>query len=79
MSIENYNGGAVLAMTGEKCFAIACDRRFGVNLATVGFDFEKCFQMGDRLFCGLGGFVTDIQEQVITKPTNFQQLLNFVL
>lgn len=58
---EGYNGGALVAMTGEECYAIACDRRFGVDLQTIAFDYEKIFQMGDRLFCGLGGFVTDIQ------------------
>merc|ERR1711881_837187 len=76
MSIENYNGGAVVAMTGGECFAIACDRRFGVNLATVGFDFEKVFQMGDKLFCGLGGFVTDIQtvhEKLLFRKNLYEQ------
>merc|ERR1711881_778864 len=79
MSIENYNGGAVVAMTGGECFAIACDRRFGVNLATVGFDFEKVFQMGDKLFCGLGGFVTDIQtvhEKLIFRKNLYEQREN---
>ena len=76
MSIENYNGGAVVAMTGNECFAIACDRRFGVNLATVGFDFDKVFQIGDRLFCGLGGFVTDIQtvqEKLVFRKNLYEQ------
>merc|ERR1739848_208657 len=76
MSIENYNGGAVVAMAGKECYAIACDRRFGVNLATVGFDYEKCFQMGDRLFCGLGGFVTDIQtvhEKLLFRKNLYEQ------
>lgn len=50
-----------MAMTGDECYAIACDRRFGVELSTVAYDYEKVFQFGDRLFCGLGGFVTDIQ------------------
>lgn len=61
MSIDSYNGGAIVAMTGDECFAIACDRRFGVQLQTIAYDYEKVFQMGDKLFCGLGGFVTDIQ------------------
>merc|ERR1712159_954228 len=76
MSIENYNGGAVVAMAGDKCIAIACDRRFGVDLSTVSFDYEKCFQMGDKLFVGLGGFVTDIQtvhEKLLFRKNLYEQ------
>lgn len=76
MSIENYNGGAVVAMTGKECYAIACDRRYGKELGTIGFDYEKCFQMGDRMFLGLGGFVTDIQtvnEKITFRKNLYEQ------
>jgi len=76
MSIENYNGGAVVAMTGKECFAIACDRRYGKELGTIGFDYEKCFQYGDRMFLGLGGFVTDIQtvnEKITFRKNLYEQ------
>ena len=61
MGIDNFNGGAVVAMTGEECFAIACDRRFGANLATITCDHEKVHRYGDRLFVGLGGLASDCQ------------------
>ena len=32
MSIFEYNGGAMVAMKGKNCIAIACDRRLGVQL-----------------------------------------------
>jgi len=76
MSIENYNGGAVVAMTGKECYAIACDRRYGKELGTIGFDYEKCFPMGDRMFLGLGGFVTDIQtvnEKITFRKNLYEQ------
>lgn len=31
MSIDEYNGGAIIAMIGKNCIAIACDRRLGVR------------------------------------------------
>lgn len=58
---SSMNGGAVVAMTGHECVAIASDLRFGMDLKTIGVEFEKVFQMGDNLFMGLGGFITDIQ------------------
>merc|ERR1711976_691808 len=76
MAIENYNGGAVVAMTGKECYAIACDRRYGKELGTIGFDYEKCFQMGDRMFLGLSGFVTDIQtvhEKITFRKNLYEQ------
>nr|CAD7263427.1 unnamed protein product [Timema shepardi] len=37
----NYNGGAVVAMQGHKCVAIASDKRLGVQAQTVSSDFEE--------------------------------------
>ncbi|CAG0887936.1 unnamed protein product [Darwinula stevensoni] len=61
MSILGYNGGAVVAMTGKDCVAIASDLRFGVRLQTISTNFEKVFQMGPHLFLGLPGLATDTQ------------------
>jgi len=61
MSIMSYNGGAVVAMTGEKCVAIASDLRFGQQLSTISCDFPKVFEMNPHLWVGLPGLVTDIQ------------------
>ena len=41
MSILSYNGGAVLAMSGDNCVAIASDLRFGRELQTISTDFTK--------------------------------------
>ena len=41
MSILGYNGGAVLAMTGDQCVAVASDLRFGRELQTISTDFTK--------------------------------------
>ena len=41
MSILSYNGGAVLAMPGKDCVAIASDLRFGRELQTISTDFSK--------------------------------------
>ncbi|KAM7393604.1 hypothetical protein PAMP_020462 [Pampus punctatissimus] len=61
MSIMSYNGGAVMAMRGKNCVAIASDRRFGIQAQMVTTDFQKIFPMGDRLYIGLAGLATDVQ------------------
>ncbi|GFP89832.1 proteasome subunit beta type-3-a [Phtheirospermum japonicum] len=48
-------------MVGNKCFAIASDRRLGVQLQTVATDFLKIHRIHDRLFIGLAGLATDSQ------------------
>ncbi|KAB2612170.1 proteasome subunit beta type-3-A [Pyrus ussuriensis x Pyrus communis] len=55
MSITEYNGSALVAMVGKNCFAIASDRRLGVQLQTVATDFKRISQVHDRLFIGLSG------------------------
>lgn len=70
-SIMEYNGGAVLAMTGKNCVAIASDLRFGVQAQTLSFNFAKVFRMSDKVFLGLSGLATDIQTlYVITLATH---------
>ena len=77
MSILSYNGGAVLAMTGDHCVAICSDLRFGRELQTIATDFTKViipllsksvvtcllqvFEMNPHLWVGLPGLATDIQ------------------
>mmetsp|Transcript_35082 Transcript_35082/g.31609 ORF Transcript_35082/g.31609 Transcript_35082/m.31609 type:complete len:204 (+) Transcript_35082:43-654(+) len=61
MSIFEYNGGAIVAMKGKNCIAIACDRRLGVQLQTISTNFQKVFKMQDNLLLGLTGLGSDIQ------------------
>merc|ERR1712232_33906 len=61
MSILEYNGGAVLAMVGKNCVAIASDTRFGIQHQTVGTDFSKVFRVTEKTFVGFPGLATDTQ------------------
>lgn len=61
MSILEYNGGAIIAMRGRNCVAIAADKRLGIQAQTVSCEFQKIFQMGPKLFVGLPGLATDVQ------------------
>ena len=76
MSILEYNGGAVLAMAGKKCFAIACDHRLGIQFQTVAMNFEKVFQITERTFVGLTGLASDVQtiEQTLKFRANLYEL-----
>lgn len=57
-----YNGSAVVAMTGRNCVAIATDKRFGIRqLQTVACEFPKAFEMTERCYVGFSGLATDIQ------------------
>lgn len=61
MQIFEYNGSALVAMVGKNCFAIASDRRLGVQLQTIATDFQRISKIHDRLFLGLSGLATDAQ------------------
>ncbi|KAL4840741.1 hypothetical protein H8958_008533 [Nasalis larvatus] len=61
MSIMSYNGGAIMAMKQKNCVAIVEDRHFGIQAQMVTTDFQEIFPMGDRLYIGLAGLVTDVQ------------------
>jgi 20S proteasome subunit beta 3 len=76
MSILSYNGGAVLAMSGKNCVAIASDSRLGVQAQTVATDFKRIFKMHDHLYVGLSGLATDIQtvEQKLRFRINMYKL-----
>jgi len=72
MSIMQYNGSAIVAMTGKNCVAIASDKRLGVRqLTTVSCNFPKVFELTDQCYVGLGGLATDVQ--------TVSQLLKFKL
>lgn len=57
---STINGSCILAMAGDHCVAIASDRRLGVQMLTVSNDFQRIFQVNDRIFIGLGGLATDV-------------------
>uniref|UniRef100_A0A6N2MHE6 Proteasome subunit beta n=1 Tax=Salix viminalis TaxID=40686 RepID=A0A6N2MHE6_SALVM len=95
MSVFEYNGSAIVAMVGKNCFAIASDRRLGVNLQTVATDFQRIYKIHDKLFIGLSGLATDAQtlyqrlvfrhklyqlrEERDMKPETFANLVSAVL
>lgn len=56
-----YNGGVVIAMKGKDCVAIAADRRLGARGHTISLDFQRIFEMGPTLYCGIPGLATDTQ------------------
>ncbi|KAF4671664.1 Proteasome subunit beta type-3 [Perkinsus olseni] len=71
-NIMEYNGGSVIAMKGEGCVGIACDRRYGVNqLQTVSANMQKVYPMTSRCLVGFQGLATDSQ--------TLSQLLKFRL
>jgi len=76
MSILEYNGGAVVAMVGKNCVAIASDLRFGVQAQTVATTMPKIHKINDKCFIGLAGLTTDNQTvfQKIKFRTNLYKL-----
>ncbi|KAF9608987.1 hypothetical protein IFM89_012326 [Coptis chinensis] len=95
MSIFEYNGSAIVAMVGKNCFAIASDRRLGVQLQTIATDFPKIYKIHDKLYIGLAGLLTDAQtlyqrlvynhklyqlrEERDMKPETFAHLVSHIL
>mmetsp|Transcript_913 Transcript_913/g.1983 ORF Transcript_913/g.1983 Transcript_913/m.1983 type:complete len:206 (-) Transcript_913:59-676(-) len=69
--ILSYNGGTIVAMAGDRCVAIASDRRLGVQYTTIATDMTRVFKMHDRLLLGLTGLATDL--------TTLRNLFNFRL
>ena len=59
MSITEYNGGAIVAMAGKKCFAIASDMRIGEQFKTISMNVPKVQVINDRCVLGLSGLRTD--------------------
>lgn len=66
------NGGSVVAMVGKECVAIACDLRLGNQALTVACNFEKVFQVTDKMFIGLPGLATD----TVTLKNLFRHRVN---
>ena len=75
-SIMQYNGAAVIAMTGKNCVAIASDKRFGIRNQTMGTEMKKLFQINDKIIVGLTGLASDMQtlEQKFRFRTNMYKL-----
>jgi 20S proteasome subunit beta 3 len=48
-------------MVGKNCFAIASDRRLGVQFQTIATDFQRIFEIHETLYVGLSGLATDVQ------------------
>ena len=57
----SYNGGAVLAMTGKNCVAIATDTRLSTQLMTIDTNFQRVFKVNDQCLMGISGLATDVQ------------------
>ena len=49
----------MLAMKGDKCVAIACDKRFGIQGQTISTNFNKILELGPHLYVGFPGLATD--------------------
>ena len=60
MSAMEYNGSGLIAMTGKNCVAICSDTRFGIQQVTMASDFQRIYPMGEKLFMGLPGLITDV-------------------
>lgn len=56
----SINGGAVVAMRGKNCVAIASDLRFGVQAMTISTNNPKVFPLpSSKSYIGLAGLATD--------------------
>ena len=76
MSILEYNGAAIIAMSGKNCVAIASDNRLGIQYQTVSMSFQKIFKMNDSLMVGLAGLASDVQtlDQLLRFRMNLYEL-----
>lgn len=95
MSIMEYNGSGIVAMTGKNCVAIASDMRFGAQQQTIATNMHKIFPMHSKCYIGMSGLVTDMQtlesklkfrlkmyelrEERKIKPTVFSNLVSTML
>lgn len=76
MSIFSYNGGAVVAMKGKDCVAIAADTRYGTQGQLISTNKQKIYQLGTQLFIGMPGLVTDCSTvvEILKFRTNLYTL-----
>ncbi|KAK1293260.1 Proteasome subunit beta type-3 [Acorus calamus] len=60
-------------MVGKNCFAIASDRRLGVQLQTIATDFQRIYKIHDKLYIGLAGLATDARpcNLMLTEQNHF--------
>jgi len=64
MSIFEYNGCGIVAMTGKNCVAIASDMRFGIQQQTLASDFPRVYKMHEKCFIGMAGMISDVQSLI---------------
>jgi len=71
-----YNGSALVAMTGKNCVGIASDCRFGASQQTVSSNMKRIFKMNDRTLLGLSGLASDVMtvHQKLEMTTNMYKL-----
>ncbi|KAF5180069.1 Proteasome subunit beta type-3 [Thalictrum thalictroides] len=76
MSFVQYNGSALVAMTGKNCFAVASNRHLGVQHQTVATDFQRVFKIHEKLYIGLAGSASDVQtlHELLDNRHKFYQL-----
>ena len=67
-SILSYNGGAVIAMKGKECVAVASDLRYGVELRTVTTDFPVRGKDGEEINDLMANLVFFFSESVRDQP-----------
>lgn len=61
MDIDTFYGGSLIAMTGKNCISIVCDNRYAAGAITVSKDYNRIFQITDRILIGMAVFVPDAQ------------------
>lgn len=76
MSILEYNGSGVIAMTGKNCVAIASDTRFGVQQTTISDNMERIFKVNKRTLVGISGLASDVMtvKQKLMQEVNLYKL-----
>ena len=48
-----------MAMAGDKCFVVICDKRLGEQMHTVSMQHSKIFEINPHLYLGMCGLATD--------------------
>ena len=70
--------GNGLAAPKRNAACIRSDTRLGIKEHTVATDFQKIFQMHDKLFVGVTGLATDVQTLWVAvaapNPSNSREL-----
>ena len=61
MSLDTYNGSAIIGMVGTKSVALAADTRFGCQFTTITTNAQKVYKIQDNILMGLSGLHSDCQ------------------